>query len=427
MPSTAPSSTYAQISRLAAERAVHQAFRWMHLNEKTIFGWQQKLVTLPAPPFEEALRAAWLAEQFRMLGLVEVEIDGADNAIGRLPGKTAAEHCVVLSAHIDTVFPADTPIEPYVKDRTLYAPGACDNGAGVAGMLAIAAALIQSGVAPDCDLYFIGNTGEEGEGNLRGVRHLYQQPRWKNRMRAHIILDGAGDHVAITEALGCVRFRATITGPGGHAWSNAGSLNPVVMLSRAIAQLSQLELPNQPRTTLNVGLIAGGTAINAIPERAEACFDLRSTNPGELLRLEVELHRAIEDEVAQSNLNYAARRAAQQPAFRSTCFQSGPPLSKQQASFRIEKIGERPPGSLPENALLYQQLLAVDRQLGLRTEPRTASTDANLPLSLGVPALTLGAGGSGGGIHTRKEWYDASNRELALRRILLLLLAAAQD
>ena len=406
---------------------MHQAFRWMHLHEKTIFDWQQELVAIPAPPFQEAQRAGWLATQFRAMGLADVTIDGADNAIGRLPGKNPSEDCVVLSAHIDTVFPADTPIEPHVKGRTLHAPGACDNGAGVVGMLAIVAALGAADIKPDCDLYFIGNTGEEGDGNLRGVRHLYQQPGWQSRVRAHLILDGAGDHVAITQALGCLRFRATITGPGGHAWSNAGSLNPVVMLSRAIAQLSQIELPPQPRTTLNVGLIHGGTAINAIPERAEACFDLRSTDPEQLLRLEVELHRAIEDEVMQSNLDYAARRASQQPAFRVPGYVGGPPLMKQQADFIIEKIGERPTGQLPESASFYQQLLAVDRQLGLHTEARTASTDANLPLSLGVPALTVGAGGSGGGIHTRKEWYDASNRELALRRILLLLLAAAEN
>lgn len=390
----------------------------MHLQEQAIFAWQLALVQIPAPPFGESERAERLAEEFRRLGLQDIVIDDAGNAIGRMQGSEPKSGCVVLSAHIDTVFPAGTPIEPRVQDRRLYAPGACDNGAGIAGMLAVANALREAGMQPACDLYFVGNTGEEGNGDLRGMRHLYQYAPWRQEIHAHLVLDGAGDNAAITHALGSIRFRAQVTGPGGHSWTDAGAPNPILILSRAIARLGEIELPSSPRTTLNIGSIVGGTSINAIPERAEASFDLRSTDPEQLIRLEVDLYRAIEDAVLAANLELAVRTAGQRSALH---------LAAQRARFAVEKVGDRPAGRLPEDSVLMGQLLAVDRQLGLRTEPRIASTDANLPLSLGVPALTLGAGGRGGGIHTRTEWYDATGRELALRRVLLLLLAATES
>jgi acetylornithine deacetylase/succinyl-diaminopimelate desuccinylase-like protein len=322
---------------------------------------------------------------------------------------------VVLSAHIDTVFPAGTSIEPQVQGMRLVAPGACDNAAGVTGLLAIAAALMETGVDLPCRVLFIGNVGEEGEGNLRGMRHLYQNSAWGRTIVANIVLDGAGSEVAVTEALGSRRFLVTVSGPGGHSWTDAGAPNPIVILSEAIARLATLdlsdELPAAPRTTLNVGTIEGGSSVNAIPERAAARFDLRSTSSEQLIHLEVELHRAVEDAVLRANAAAATRSARR----------------KQQAAlFTIEKIGDRPAGRLAEDSALAQTLRAVDRHLGIRTETRVASTDANIPLSLGIPALSLGAGGEGGGIHTRNEWYDASGRELALKRILLLVLATAE-
>jgi acetylornithine deacetylase/succinyl-diaminopimelate desuccinylase-like protein len=417
MVSPLASTAFGQVTRLAADRRVHQAFRWLHLQEQAVFAWQQELVMIPAPPFGEGPRGEWLATRFRDLDLQEVITDEAGNVIGRMPGSGEARGCIVLSAHIDTVFPAGTVIEPRVEGRRLHAPGACDNGAGVAGMLALATALREAELYPACDLYFVGNTGEEGDGDLRGMRHLYQYAPWRERIRAHIVLDGAGDNAAITHALGSLRFRAVVSGPGGHAWTDAGSPNPIQVLSRAIAHLGDVALPASPRTTLNIGSIHGGTAINAIPERVEASFDLRSTDPEQLIRLEVELYRALEDAVLSANLEMATRLAGERSALH---------VAGRRLRFAVEKIGDRPGGRLPEDSRLMGQLLAVDRQLGLRTEPRVASTDANLPLSLGVPAVTLGAGGQGGGIHTHAEWYDATNRELALRRVLLLLLAAAE-
>lgn len=413
MPIAAPTSAFARISQLATDRRVHQAFQWLHLHEQQIMCWQQDLVQIPAPPFGENARAAWLCERFSELGLEDVHIDEAGNAIGVYKSQQAGDACLFLSAHIDTVFPADTPIQPIFDDTRLSAPGACDNGAGVVALLAIAATLRHAQIQPGCDLIFIGNVGEEGEGNLRGTRYLYERSPLRERIAAHIVLDGAGHEVAVTHALGSHRYLVTLTGRGGHSWTDAGCPNPIVVLSKAIARLAALDLPSSPRTTFNVGMIEGGTSVNAIPEKAAARFDARSTDPEQLIRLEVELHRAVEDAVIEANA-----------ALTSSAATNGV-VKKIEIRFSIEKIGDRPAGSLPSDAPILEMLRAVDRHLSIRTEQRIASTDANIPLSRGVPAISIGAGGDGGGIHTRAEWYDAKGRDLGLRRILLLLLAMA--
>jgi tripeptide aminopeptidase len=405
MPSTIAHSAFSRIGQLASLPRVHAAFQWFHLHERRMMQWQQELVSIAAPPFGEGKRAEWLAERFRELKLEQVEIDPEGNVLGCYPGsRSVTGHpCVLLSAHIDTVFPIHTPIAPLVEHNRLEAPGACDNGAGVAGLLAVAAALESCGVELPCDLLFAGNVGEEGDGDLRGMRYLYGASPWRGRIGANVVLDGAGCEVVVTQALGSRRFLVTVQGPGGHSWTDAGTPNPIVVLSRAIAAMSEVALPSSPRTTLNIGTMEGGSSVNAIPERATARFDLRSLDAEQLIRLEVELHRAVEDAVAAANT-------------------SG--RSKGPVHFLIERIGDRPAGRLSDESRLLEALHAVDRHLGIRTEQRVASTDANIPLSLGIPALSIGAGGDGGGIHTRGEWYDASGRELALKRILLLLLLA---
>ncbi len=393
------------IARLAADRRVHQAFHWLHLQEQRILQWQMELVGIPAPPFGESRRAEWLCDRMRELELEDARIDEAGNVLGtrRGSGSQSGGRRVLLSAHIDTIFPSGTPIDPVLRGSRLVAPGACDNGAGVAAMLALAAAMRHAGVATSRDLEFAGNVGEEGEGDLRGMRHMYREGA--EDVEAHVVLDGAGDTSAVTQALGSQRWRVTVRGPGGHAWTDAGTPNPIAILSRAIHRFSEAPVPDAPRTTTNVGMIAGGTAINAIPEAATASFDLRSTNREQLIRLEVELHRAVED---------AALAAAKGQRPESIGLR-----------WSVDKIGDRPAGKLAADAKLLELLRAVDRHMGIRTELRVASTDANIPLSMGVPAVSLGAGGTAGGIHTHAEWYDASGRESALKRILLLVLAAA--
>lgn len=403
-------SAFSQVTALAGQRPVHAAFAWLHGNPKTIMDWQAEVVAIPAPPFGEQARSEWLAARFAEAGLTQVETDEAGNVFGwlraaKLPPESTGP-VVVLSAHLDTVFPAETPLNPVVEGDRLVAPGACDNCAGVAGMLAIARALVEAKIALTAPLIFLGNVGEEGEGDLRGVRHLYQQSALASRIAAHIVLDGAGADSAITQALGSRRYRVTVTGPGGHSFTDAGTPNPIAALTLALTVLAGTELPEEPRTTLNLGTIHGGTSVNSIPESAQASIDFRSTGPDQLLRLEVALHRAVEDAVEHSNAQ--AKSAAAH--------------GRGLLAFQIDKIGDRPAAQLPGEAPLLEALRAVDRHLGLRTELRLGSTDANIPLSLGIPSLSMGAGGDGGGAHTLAEWYSAKDRETGLKRVLLLTL-----
>jgi acetylornithine deacetylase/succinyl-diaminopimelate desuccinylase-like protein len=402
------SSAFSRVTALAALRPVHSAFAWLHGNPGKIMDWQAQLVAIPAPPFGEQARSEWLAARFVQAGLSQVHTDAAGNVFGLLPAANLPPEStgplVVLSAHIDTVFPAGTTLNPVLDGDRLEAPGACDNGAGVVGMLAVAHALVQAKAELSAPLIFMGNVGEEGEGDLRGVRHLYNQDALAGRIAAHIVLDGAGADSAVTQALGSRRFLVAITGPGGHSFTDAGAPNPIAALASALANLSEILLPEEPRTTLNLGTIHGGTSVNSIPESAQASIDFRSTGADQLLRLEVALHRAVEDAVEHANASAKAR-------------------SRGVLSFAISKIGDRPAACLPGDSPLLDTLRAVDRHLGLRTDLRLGSTDANIPLSLGVQALSMGAGGDGGGAHTKAEWYSAKNREVGLRRVLLLTLA----
>ena len=418
MPPSPRSSAFSQVTALAAQRPIHAAFAWLHNNPKTILDWQIDLVSIPAPPFGEKARSEWLLARFTEAGLAQVHADTVGNVFGFLPTPNldpeSSGPVIVLSAHLDTVFPANTPLNPVVKQvngaARLEAPGACDNGAGVVGMLAIAHALVQSKVELPAHLILLGNVGEEGAGDLRGIRHLYNNSPLAGRIAAHIVLDGAGADSAVTQALGSRRFQVTITGPGGHSFTEAGSPNPIAALASALAALDQIPLPQDPRTTLNIGTIHGGTSVNSIPESAQASIDFRSTAPEQLLRLEVALHRAVEDSVEQSNFN------VKPPAQRSRGL----------LTFTISKIGDRPAAQLPADSPLIETLRAVDRHLGLHTDLRLGSTDANIPLSLGIPSLSIGAGGDGGGAHTQAEWYSAKDRELGLRRVLLLTLAMSE-
>jgi tripeptide aminopeptidase len=407
-------SAFSRVTALAALRPVHGAFAWLHGNPKTIMDWQLELVSIPAPLNGEQARAEWLQKQFLAAGLPQVEIDGAGNVLGILPAPglppESTGPVVLLSAHLDTVFPPDTPLHPVLEGDRLTAPGACDNGAGVAGLLALAHALLHAQVEMPVPLVFLGNVGEEGEGDLRGVRHLYNVSSLGSRVAAHIVLDGAGSSGAVTQAVGSRRFQVLISGPGGHSFTDAGTPNPIAALAAALASLAEAPLPDEPRTTMNLGTIRGGTSVNSIPENAQATIDFRSTSTEQLALLEVALHRAVDEAVARGNRRANASGSA----------------NKGPLSYSITKIGDRPAAALDHDSPLLDALRAVDRHLVLHTELRLGSTDANLPLSLGVPSLSLGAGGEGGGAHTLAEWYSSRDRELGLRRVLLLTLATLE-
>ena len=383
----APASAHQRIARLATLTAVHRAFHWLHLQQPQLRAWQLEMLAIPAPPFGEGPRAEWFIERFGALGLANTHLDGAGNALAELkPADSPDLPCILLSAHLDTVFPASASSVPTEDGVRILCPGACDNAAGLTALLAIAAALRFAGVTPPIPILFAANVGEEGEGDLRGMRHIFQHGAYRSRINAAIALEGSGSSAVVARALGSRRFRISVSGPGGHSWTDAGRPNPILILSRALVDLGGIKLSDDPRTTLNVGHISGGTSINSIPEGATALIDLRSTDSAELRATEARM-RAVFDGVAN-----------------------------------VEIIGDRPSGALRQDAPLLHTIRAVDRHLTLHTELRMGSTDANLPLSLGVPAVAMGAGGSGGGIHTLNEWYDPTGRETALRRILLTLL-----
>jgi tripeptide aminopeptidase len=393
-----------EVARLAGSPGVRAAFDRFRAQEAQFELWQLEATRVAAPPFGEAARGAWLAERFRELGLADVQIDEVGNVFGVRPG--CSSRFVALSAHIDTVFPATTPLNIRQQGSRLYGPGVSDNGAGIAAMLAVASVLGSTRISHALPFVFIGNVGEEGEGDLRGMRHLFATPHWREAIAYSVIIDGAGADTVVAEALGSRRFEVIVRGPGGHSWSDFGAPNPIIALSRAIEILSQTPVPATPKTTLNVGVIRGGTSVNSIPESASMRVDLRSTSMAEIDRLERALRSALDHGVAAEN------RAAAQRTTRK------PPV----VQCEVVEIGNRPAGELPSDARLLKVIRAVDAQLGNTAQVQRASTDANIPLSLGREAIAIGGGGSGGGAHTLQEWFDCNGRELGLRRILLTML-----
>lgn len=391
-----------RIVRLASDRAVHRAFNWLHLQEQQLRRWQREIIEIPAPTFAESNRAAWFRDRFAEFGLRGAHRDEAGNALAEFGPENPDGPVVLLSAHLDTVFPAGTDCTVHEdEDGILRAPGATDNAAGLTALLGLAAALQAAELQPTTTILLAANTGEEGEGDLRGMRHLFGESPYARRIRAAIALEGSGDATVIDRALGSRRLRITVSGPGGHSWADAGRPNAILALSECLLALERLPLKQTPRTTLNVGTISGGNSVNSIPALASADVDLRSASAMELDRLELAVLRTLT--VVMNARNRQKDELLQ---------------------LRAERIGDRPAGALAETSPLAKSLHAIDRHLVLRTDSRLGSTDANLPLSRGIPALAIGTGGSGGGIHTLDEWYSPAGRTLALRRILLLLLDA---
>jgi len=398
-----------EVSRLAASPEVRSAFNWFRAQEPQFAHWQMEMARIAAPPFGESARAAWLSERFRDVGLDDVRIDDVGNAFGTHPG--FGRRYVALSAHIDTVFPANTPLNIRQQGTRIYGPGVSDNGAGVAAMLAVAALLRAVRIRHALPFVFIGNVGEEGEGDLRGMRHIFATPRWKDSIAYSLVLDGAGADTIVAEALGSRRFEVIVRGPGGHSWSDFGAPNPIVILAKAIETFSATVVPSTPKTTFNIGVIRGGTSVNSIPESASMKVDIRSTSMAEMERLEQSLRAALNRAVEDETMSAEMRSAAQKRPAGVNC--------------EVVVIGNRPAGELQPGARILQVVRAVDSHLGNAAPVQRASTDANVPLSMGREAVAIGGGGSGGGAHTLQEWFDSGGRELGLKRILLTMLALA--
>jgi tripeptide aminopeptidase len=394
-----------QVIQVASAQNVHRAFEWFRIQENKLRELQMEVAAIPAPPFGEQKRAEWLFKRFSELELQDVQIDAIGNVTGIRSGsftdnaRTPECKAVAVTAHLDTVFPEGTNVRPSHDRDKLYGPGISDNAAGITALLALVSALRHAHIKTAADIIFIGNVGEEGEGDLRGIRHIFSQERWRERIGYTLVLDGTGTDSIVCEALGSRRYEITVRGPGGHSWSDFGIPNPIVVLSRAVASFSEIQVPTSPKTTFNVGNISGGTSVNSIPESATIRVDMRSTQTQELSRIEAALRKAFE----------RATEEASAPG--------------QKVSFEMKQIGERPAAELRKDARVLEIVRAVDSHLRIVSSRRRASTDANIPLFLGLEAISIGAGGQGGGAHTLHEWYDPAGRDLGLKRILLTVLA----
>jgi len=393
------------IADLARAPELRVALDWFRRERAWINEQHLKLCRVPAPTFLEQKRAEYMAQRFQDLGW-ESHLDRSGNVVAALPGRGDSAS-VAVTAHLDTVLAPRSPEEIKCSgDGGFVGPGVSDNGAGLAALLALAAAWNAAPPLPDGPLapLLIANVGEEGEGNLSGMRYLCRESNGL-RPKAFLVLDGPNtDHITC-RALASRRFEVAITGPGGHSWSDYGAGNPVHALSRVIAEFTSADFAGEPtnqltpRSTFNFGLIQGGTSINCIPTEARAKVDLRSEKSERI------------DEMA-SRLAACVAQAAEIENNRAT---GG------RVTARLKEIGSRPGGELREGAPILNCLLAVDAFLGIRSRLDCSSTDANIPLSLGIPAVAIGAGGQGGGAHTTAEWFHPDSRELGLRRVLLAL------
>lgn len=390
------------IRQLATASEVEQAFRFFETNADAITEEHIRICSIPATPFAEQERAEYLAKRFRELGLNEVSIDEEGNCTGLYEG-TSSSPLIIVSAHLDTVFSAGTDFTVRREGYRLLAPGIADDGCGLIALIAIVQAMRAAKIETDGSILFVGTVGEEGEGNLRGVRHLLTRGIWSKRsLDAFLSFDGPGVDRITNRALGSRRYRVEFNGPGGHSWGDFGLPNPVHALGRAISRLAAYPAPKDPRTTFNVGSVEGGTSVNAIPERAAMEVDLRSAGDAELKRLDAFFRRAMKEAGEEES----SRRRPGDAALK----------------LQMELIGERPSGETPADSPLVKLAIESTRVLGIEPRLDQSSTDSNLPISLGIPAITLGAGGTSGASHTLAEWYDPRDRDKGLKRGLLLIL-----
>ena len=380
------------------QREIHGCLQWFTREKQWINEIHLQVCRVPAPTFLEQERAAWLLEQVRAAGW-----DAAIDRAGNVVASTGSSPYVALTAHLDTVIAPRNKDEITVEaDGRFCGPGVADNGAGLAALLAVARLWKSCGKLPAFPrgLLLVANVGEEGEGNLLGMRYLCKQSPLAGKIGAFLVVDGVGNDHITNRALGSRRFEILFQGPGGHSWSDYGVGNPLHALCRAVALFSETRMDATPRSAFNVGLIEGGSSVNAIPQTARAKVDIRSESNPKMEELVGILSTAVD----------RARDAENQRAT------SGKVVAK------LKEIGSRPAAAIEENAAILQYIRAVDAHLGIRSHLDCSSTDANIPLSLGIPAIAVGAGGAGGGAHTSQEWFRPEGRDLGLKRILLTLL-----
>ena len=388
--------------RLMQDAAVRAAVDAARADEPHTIDEQIRLCEIPAPPFKEATRANAYAEAFRALGLTNVRIDSAGNVLGERRGRAARPH-LVFSAHLDTVFPEGTDVKVTRDKSVLKGPGIGDDCRGLAVLLAVVRAMNTANVTTPGTITFVGTVGEEGLGDLRGVKALFNETL-KGQIDRFVSVDGTGlgiSHIAV----GSHRYRVTFKGPGGHSYGAFGVANPVHALGRAIAGMADLQVPTDPKTTFNVGRVGGGTSVNAIAFEAWMEVDMRSVDPAALQSVDASFHRAVDEAVAAENARWN---------------------NNGRISVEKQLVGDRPAGRTEANAPIVQTALSVSKALGLTSRLDEGSTDSNIAMSLGIPAITVDGGGRGTGAHALEETFDITDSWQGTQRAVLLAIALAQ-
>ncbi|HEY7181084.1 MAG TPA: M20/M25/M40 family metallo-hydrolase [Blastocatellia bacterium] len=385
-------------SQIFSTPQVRRALEYLKATEPDAINDQIRACEIPAPPFQEQKRAEHFKRLFTELGLKNVRIDGIGNVIGERPGVSGGP-TLVLAAHLDTVFPEGTDVKVKRNGSVLSGPGIGDDCRGLAVILAVARALNEAKIETEGTIFFVANVGEEGLGDLRGVRSLFNN-ELKGRVTHFISVDGTGLKVTNT-AVGVVRYRVTFHGPGGHSYGAFGLPSPIHALGRAIEKISRFQVPKQPKTTFNVGRIEGGTSVNSIAHTAWMEVDMRSESAQELQKLEAEFKRATQEALDEEN----ARG-------------SGP----NKLSVEMKIVSRRPAGVTPADSPIVKIATAADAALGIDTKLNAGSTDSNIPISLGIPAITIDGGGEGRGAHSLDESFDTTDSYVGTQRALLIVM-----
>jgi acetylornithine deacetylase/succinyl-diaminopimelate desuccinylase-like protein len=399
------------VSALLRDGAVSAALAVARESERQTLDDQIRYCEIPAPSFGEAPRGEALRRAFIEQGLQNVHVDRAGNVIGHRPGVRPRPHLLV-AAHLDTVFPQETDVRVTREGPILRGPGIGDNCRGLAVLVAVLRAMRQADVQTPGSITFAANVGEEGLGDLSGMRALFGARGRGNvatgagqDVDRFVSIDGAGLHVTHV-AVGSHRYRVTFRGRGGHSFGAFGLPNPIGALGRAVAKINEFQVPGQPRTTFNVGRIGGGTSINSIPSEAWMEVDMRSSDPVALASLDARFQKAVDDAVAEENRRWGRR---------------------DNVTVVKELVGNRPAGSIPVTAAIVQTAQAAGRALGLVIPFGEGSTDANIPISLNIPAITIGAGGYGANPHALSESFDTTDSWKGTQNALLVTIALARD
>ncbi len=387
-------------TKITADAKVRAGLEFLKGDQAATLADQKVIVAIPAPPFAEQVRGEYYLKRLRELGLKDVKMDAAGNVYGVRPGKGGPK--IFVEAHLDTVFPAGTNVTPVEKDGKLYAPGIADDSRGLAALLSVVRAFNASGVATVGDVIFCGSVGEEGLGDLRGMKAFFRDHR---DIAATLNIDGTSVKRITYQATGSHRYEVTFIGPGGHSFAAFGLPSAIHAMGRAIAKIGDIETPKNPKTTFTVGTVTGGTSVNSIAARAQMLIDMRSNSMDELLKVEGKILPLIDAAVDEENARWGSDR---------------------KVSVDVRLVGDRPAGDQPVDAMIVQVAWLATAAVG--QEPvltGASSTNSNLPISIGVPAVTIGGGGNDGRNHSPDEWYDPTDAYQGPQKIFLMILGLA--